>query len=174
MPFWKVQRGTSATLTEGAAARAPEVHLEGVQLFTADGRSEGWIVAVEQRMSDVLNERPTLRVCTDPVADSWATYPRDELLVVGPPATVKPNPRRIHRRHHRALARVGPYTVEGIAHLPPGAPLDAYVLRKRQHFMAMTDAVVAWAGEPDSAQELPVVLVNLHAVDELRGLLTLA
>jgi hypothetical protein len=174
MPFWNTRRATTAGLTAGSTAHAVDVHLEGIQLFTATGRTEGWIVAVEQRMSDVLNERSSLRICVDPVADSWETYRRDELLAVGPPPTVVASPRRIHRRRHRVLARVGPYSIEGIAHLPPGTPLEAHLVRNRHQFMAMTDALVTSIEDGEAVQALPVVLVNLGAVDELKGLLTLA
>lgn len=174
MPFWNTRRATSAGLTAGSTAHAVDVHLEGIQLFTATGRIQGWIVAVEERMSDVLNERNTLRICVDPALDSWETYRRDELLAVGPPPTINASPRRIHRRRHRVLARLGPYMIEGIAHLPPGTPLEAHLRRNRQHFMPMTDAVITSTDDEEPEQALPVVLVNLGVVDELKGLLTLA
>jgi len=173
MPFWNVRRGSQATLSEGSTARALEPHLERIQLFTAHERVDGWMVAQGERITDLLNQRPALRVCIDPTADAWVDIARDDLLIVAPPP-LPPSPRRIHRQKHRVLAVLGPYTVEGIAHLAPGVPLDPYLLRSRQRFMAMTNALIGTAGDPDTGEPVSVAIVNVDNVDELRGILTIA
>ncbi len=125
-------------------------------------------------MVDVLNSRETLRVCVDPALDAWETFDRDELLLVGPPPLPGPSQRAVHRQKQRVLVNVGPYVAEGVVYLPPGTPPDPYLLRTRQRFLALTNAVVSRPDDPGSDLSLPVVLVNLHAVEEMRGLLKLA
>lgn len=174
MPFWKVGRATQAANIEGSAARSIEPHLEPIQLFTHDGRVTGWIVALDERVTDVLNRRETLRICVDASEDAWADVDRDELLLVAPPLRTGPNPRRIHRHKRRVRILLGRYTVEGVAHLPPGMPLDPFLLRTRQHFVAVTDAIVTDADERDGGETHPVVILNVHNMQELHALLTLA
>lgn len=173
MPFWTIRRGTQTNTTDGSAARAIAPRLEPIQLFTAAARVEGWLVATEERVTDLLNQRASLRVCTDPATDTWESVDRGDLLVVAPPPLAAPTGRAIHRHKRRVMALVGPYVVEGIVHLPPGMPLDPYLLRTRQHFMPMTHAVV---GDPsrETGTTYPVVLVNVWNVSELRLLVTLA
>ena len=174
MPFWKVGRASQAENFEGSAARAIEPHLEPIQLFTQEGRVAGWIVALDERVTDVLNRRETLRICVDPSADAWADVDRDELLLVAPPPRTGPNPRRIHRHKRRVRILLGRYTVEGVAHLPPGMPLDPFLLRTRQRFVAVTDAIVTGEDERDGGEMHPVVILNVHNMQELHALLTLA
>ncbi len=173
MPFWNVRRGSQPALTEGSTAKALQPHLERIQLFTTHERVDGWMVAQGERITDLLNQRPALRVCIDPTADAWVDIARDDLLIVAPPP-LPPSPRRIHRQKHRVLASLGPYTVEGIAYLAPGAPLDPYLLRTRQRFMAMTNAIISTADDPDIGEPVSVAIVNVNNVDELRALLTIA
>lgn len=174
MPFWKVGRAAGSATVEGTAARAIEPRLEPIQLFTADRVVAGWIVAIDKRVTDLLNGRDTLRVCVDPAADTWADVERESLLLVAPPPRSGPNPRRIHRHKRRVRAVVGPYAVEGVAHLPPGMPLDPYLLRTRQPFVALTEAIVTRDDERDGGDLHSVVIVNVHNLEELHTLLTLA
>ncbi|MFN2418683.1 MAG: hypothetical protein ABR593_07120 [Candidatus Limnocylindria bacterium] len=175
MAFWTVRRGLSADLTDGSAAKALQPRLESIQLFTTERRIEGWVVALEERVTDVLNRRQSLRLCTEPGADVWEEVDRDDLLLVAPPPMPGKNMRAIHRSKRRVLVLVGPYAVEGIVHLPPGMPLDPYLLRTRQRFMAMTNVVMGVAGDDrDPGETLPVAIVNVHNVHELRALITLA
>ena len=174
MPFWKVGRASQAGSIDGSAARAIEPHLEPIQLFTREARISGWIVALDERVTDILNQRETLRVCVDATADSWADVEREELFLVAPPPRGGPNPRRIHRHKRRIRILLGPYTVEGVAHLPPGMPLDPFLLRTRQRFVAVTDAIVTGEDERDGGENHPVVILNVNNMQELHVLLTLA
>ena len=65
MPFWKVQRATRANVTDGSAARETTPNIEPIQVFTAERHLEGWVIATQQRMTDVLNVRESIRICVD-------------------------------------------------------------------------------------------------------------
>jgi hypothetical protein len=137
-------------------------------MFIDSGRLDRWIVAVEERVTDLLNQRETLRICTDPAADRWSSVDRDDLLLVASPPMPMPTGRAIHRQKRRVLAQVGPYSVEGIVHMPPGMPLDPFLLRTRQHFLPLTRAVVSSSDASESGDAYQVVLVNVFNVSELR------
>lgn len=175
MPFWNVRRGRSAGATDGSAAREVQAHLEPIRLFRATDTVDGWLVVGGERVTDLLNLRESLRICTDARSDTWATVEREDLLLVAPPPLGAPTGRAIHRHKRRVMASVGPYTVEGIVHLPPGLPLDPFLLRTRQHFMPMTNAIVtATARAHEPGETYPVVVLNVHNLTELRLLVTLA
>jgi hypothetical protein len=172
MPFWKVQRAARANVTDGSAARETTPNIEPIQVFTAERHLEGWVVATQERMTDVLNARESIRICVDATADTWETIDRDEILLVAPPEQATDPQRRIHRRKHRLVVSVGPYIVTGTVHLQAGIALDPYLLRTRQHFLPMTDALVSSRLDPTFAQDLPVVIVNVRNLVEIRSQLS--
>ena len=135
MPFWKVSRATGSHLTDGSAAREPAPHLEPISVFTTKGRFDGWIVAAEQRVTDLLNEHSHLRMCLDAAADAWEDIERDDLLFVAPPSRATDPQRRISRRKNPLVALVGTYVVTGTAHIQPGTTLDPYLLRRQVRFL---------------------------------------
>jgi hypothetical protein len=171
MAFWNARRGTSETVSAGSAALASEPHLEAIEVFMEDGRTGGWMVAIEERILDFLIAHPLLRICVDPRADMWQSVSRDDILLVAPPPLPSSNPRRIHRQKRRVRAVVGPYSVVGVYHVPPGALPDAYIQRARPPFIALTDAVVTTHDE--AAGELyEVVIVNAQRLEGLTALLS--
>lgn len=172
MPFWKVQRSTGANVTDGSAARDPTPSIEPIQVFTSERYLGGWVVATQERMTDVLNARESLRICVDATADVWETIDRDDILLVAPPERSTDPQRRIHRRKDRIVAQLGPYLVTGTVHLQPGISLDPYLLRTRQHFLPMTDAILRSRIDPTWEQQLPVVIVNVQHMMELRSQLS--
>lgn len=171
MPFWNVRRGTASELSEGSAARDITPVLQPIQVFTAEHRVEGWIIASQERVTDLLNERDVMRICVDADSDRWETINRDQVLLVAPPERRTNPQRRVHRQKRRLMALVGSYVVSGVAHLQPGAGLDPYLLRTRQHFLPMTDAIVTHRTDPSVEHEFPVVIVNVGNLTELRALL---
>jgi hypothetical protein len=134
MPFWKVSRPTGGQLTDGSPANDPAPHLEPISVFTMNGSFEGWIVAAEQRVTDLLNEHLQLRICLDASADDWKDIDREDILFVAPPGRATDPQRRISRRKNRLVALVGSYVVTRTAHTQPGATLDPYVLRRQVRF----------------------------------------
>ena len=169
MPFWKVGRVTGTQLTDGSAARDPEPHLQPISVFADRGSFDGWIVAAEYRVTELLNEHQHLRVCLDAAADRWEDIDRDEILFVAPPERATDPQRRIHRRKNRLVALVGPYVVTGTAHLQPGATLDPYLLRRQVRFLPLTDAWVTHRTDPTVELGRPVVIVNTANLIELQA-----
>jgi hypothetical protein len=174
MPFWNIRRGTQPEHTVGSAARDVAPVLEPIQIFTAQRHLEGWIVAGGERVTDLLNQNDTLRVCVDLASDEWASIPREDVLCVAPPERPTHSQRRVHRQKHLVRALVGPYVVSGTAHLQPGSTLDPYLLRTRQQFLPMTNAMLMHRTDPKIDQQLPVVIINVANLTELRALMTVA
>ena len=174
MPFWRVGRATGGQITDGSAARELAPHLEPISVFTARGNFDGWIVAAEQRVTDLLNDHPHLRVCLDAAADRWEDIDRDEILFVAPPERAADPQRRIHRRKNRLVAMVGPYVVTGTAHLQPGTTLSPYLLRSQVRFLPLTDAWVTHGTDQGVELGRPVVIANTAHLLELRPAMALA
>jgi hypothetical protein len=171
MPFWNVRRGTSPDSSQGSVAHDLTPTLQPIQLFTATKRIEGWIIAAEERVTDLLNRHESIRVCVDAATDVWETVSHDDLLLVAPPTHYSNPQRRVHRSKQRLMALVGPYVVSGVAHLAPGTTPDPYLLRTRQQFLPMTNASVTHRTDPDVDYEFPVVIVNVSNLTDLHALL---
>ena len=172
MPFWRVRRATGGHITDGSAERDLAPHLEPISVFTARGSFDGWIVAAEQRVTDMLNDHPHLRVCLDAAADQWEMIDRDDILFVAPPIRATDPQRRVSRRRNRLVALVGPYVVTGTAHIRPGTTLDPYTLRQQVRFLPLTDAWVTHRMDPSVDMGRPVLIVNTRNLIELRPALT--
>ena len=172
MPFWKVSRATGSQLSAGSAALDPAPHLESISVFTTKGSFEGWIVAAEQRVTDLLNEHPQLRICLDAAADKWETIDREAILFVAPPARATNPQRRISRRKNRLVALVDSYVVTGTAHIQPGTTLDPYLLRRQARFLPLTDVWVTHRTDPTVEFSRPVLIVNTMNLVELRSAMT--
>ena len=168
MPFWKVSRETGSQLNGDGAARDPAPRLEPISVFTTEGSFEGWIVAAEQRVTDVLNEHPQLRIYVDAAANAWEDIDRDDILFVAPPGRATDPQRRISRRKNRLIALVGSYVVTGTAHTQPGTTLDPYLLRRQVRFLPLTDAWVTHRTDPTVELSRPVLIVNTMNLVELR------
>ena len=172
MPFWRVGRATGGQIIDGSAARELAPHLEPISVFTARGSFDGWIVAAEQRVTDLLNDHPHLRVCVDAAADDWEDIDRDDILFVAPPARATDPQRRVSRRRNRLVAHVGPYVLTGTAHIQPGATLDPYILRRQVRFLPLTDAWVTHRTDSSVDFGRPVLIVNTVNLIELRAAMT--
>lgn len=180
-PFWNWRRSIAAT----AAAEPFETPrpLEQVELYTQDSQVLGLVAPDGERMSDILNRESALLVhatqrtpftAANVPAESLdvASFSMADILLAMPPAQTTHPGRRIHRKRRRVLLRVGPFFVIGTAHLPPGTDLDPYVLRTRAGFVAVTEALVRYTGEPIFERGASVVLVNTSAMTNAEDLLT--
>ena len=172
MPFWKLSRATGSQPSDGSAARDPAPHLESISVFTTKGKIEGWIVAAEERVTDMLNEHPHLRICLDAAADQWNVIDRDDILFVAPPGRATDPQRRVSRRKNRLVALVGSYVVTGTAHIQPGTTLDPYLLRRQMRFLPLTDAWVTHRIDPTVELSCPVLIANTTNLVELRSAMT--
>jgi len=168
MPFWKVSRATGRQLSAGSATVDPAPHLEPISVFTTENSFDGWIVAAEQRVTDLLNQHPQLRICLNAASDHWEDIERDDILFVAPPGRETDPQRRVSRRKNRLVALVGSYVVTGTAHIQPGTTLDPYMLRRQVRFLPLTDVWVTHRTDPSVELSRPVLIVNTMSLIELR------
>ena len=157
MPFWSPRRNTSA-VTDGSTARDVAPALEPIRLFLADRQVQGLSFLP-------MSESP---ICsTGERSSAWCVD-----LLVAPPQQAGDPQRRVHRRKHRLVAFVGPYVVTGVAHIALGQDPEAYLLRTRQQFLPMTSAHVTSRVDGSIDEQLPVVILNVGNLTELRALLS--
>ena len=135
---------------------------EPIAVFRVDGISEGWIPALEGRLSDGLNDadRMRFRETPDDGPEEWVEVELDSVVAVAA-APRPPSPQRVGRRQHAVEIEAGPYRVRGTVHMPPGADPNRYVAASAKQWLPLTGCTVA-AGEDEWAVD--VVIVNLdHA-----------
>lgn len=176
MAFWSWTPRRIPAGDDGSAALAPQQLLEPIQLFTSESRISGWIAPNGERVTDLLNAQPRLRVWVSTAAGqgSWESIDRDQVLLVAPPPHATQRQRRVHRSKHRVSATVGHYEAIGTAYLIPGIPLDPYLLRTRQAFLPMTGVWLRDTEDPAFEQQLDVAILNVGNLTQLRELLTLS
>jgi hypothetical protein len=165
MAFWS-WNNTKAPSPPRALSVA--LRLEPIQVFTKYTRLTGEITPSERRMTDILNTQSMLNIQL-PDGD-WSTVATEDVLLVAPPPFRGHPQMRVHRRKQRVVAVVGRYEVTGTARAIPGIPLDPYLLRTRQHFLPITEAIIRDTADPTFEQELPVVIVNVGNTTELHSL----
>jgi hypothetical protein len=137
---------------------------EPLAVFRHDGIVEGWVPALERRVSDGLNAGEPLRIQTpndDGTPGSWVDLDFDEVVAVAP--SPRPASRsRVSRRLHAVEVQVGPYVVRGVAHLPVGADPARYVGSTSRWWLPLTQCTVA---SGDDEWEVEVMILNLdHAM----------
>jgi hypothetical protein len=171
MPFWSLRREITSETGAGAAAQlAPP--LEPITLYLAGGTVFGRIDAEGRRVTDLLNINPILRVRIAGSLDEWTPFQREEVLIVAPPPAMTDPQRRLHRLHRRIAMRIGPYRAVGTAHVPPGTRVDEDLLGRRSVFLPITDALIDLIDDPTLEHAVPVALVNIAAVQDIRQLLS--
>jgi hypothetical protein len=195
LTFWNWRRGPASSVTQGssalAASAAPE--LVPIELYTLDSRIVGWIAPNGLRITDVLNNRPEVRLWrpspgplddkampspnTDPreSGDSgeWHSLATDHIVLAMPPEWRASRQLRLHRRLDRAAVIAGPFSVTGNIHLTPGIEIGPHLLRI-QPFVPLTDAHILHNAEPHFEHVVSVVIVNAQHVTQILPLVALA
>lgn len=154
---------TEVALTIPEAAM-PHGDLVPIRIYTEAEVVDGWTRLGSQRLSDLLNAEDTLsvsRVDYQPSEDDWRAFDRERMMLVVAPPHSSPRQLRVHRQKREIRARSAHYAVRGTVHLIPGNRLDRTVVRTRQHFLPITDALLSTPVEPNSEEEVDVVLVNV-------------
>lgn len=178
--FWNWQR-RGAALTEGSAAIAAQEELRPIQLYTAGGLLTAAVAPNGERMLDILNRQPHLRLkdadftpyYTDTAlshSPGWMSVARDVVLLVAPPHS-SPRQVHLHRRQRRVEISVPPFTLVGNAHMPPGFRLNDFVRRQHHAFIPVTEAWLRHDQNATFDRSVPVVLVNVSRVQGIRDLL---
>ena len=140
-----------------------------VAIFTARGSS---IVAVNVdgtngRITDLLNTSRTLVVREEGASTTEEIDVEEVLLAIPPPQEAIDQQRRLHRIRLPVRIEVGPYQVEGHAHVPPGARPSGYLFRVNPRFIPLTEAVIGRVDGTTVEQSHSVVLLNFRRVDQL-------
>jgi hypothetical protein len=149
----------SPDTSEPPTAADPDA-LAPVEILTTEIELQGFIAPIGQRVTDMLLRGQDLAFLpkgAEAVPENWVSVPPSQILVVIPPplAMRTPPPQRPQLRHLVVL--VGPYVVNGTAHLPGGGSVAAD-LRLSHPFLPLTDASIAGGEE---ARTVPVAIVNL-------------
>jgi len=154
-----------------AIPEAPQPHgeLVPIRIYTEAEVVDGWTRLGSQRLSDLLNAEDILsvsRVDDQPSEDDWQAFERERMMLVVAPPHSSPRQLRVHRQKREIRALSPHYAVRGTVHLIPGNRLDRTVIRTRQHFLPITDARLSTRVQPNSEEEVDVVLVNVVDVGD--------
>jgi hypothetical protein len=177
---------SAGAVDHGTPAADEAYELSAIDLYMTDGRRKGWVATNGRRTSDWLNAADPLPVhgviaveaadppdVAPPPVDTSGTEVsqlavEDVLFVVPPP--LPPNRHlRLHRRRVHIQVRVGDATINGQAHVRPGAQAGDHIFRSGRRFVPLTDAEVV-LNEGSTVWLLPVVIINAAAVGEIHGL----
>jgi hypothetical protein len=143
-----------------------------VRILTAEGATEVELDGSGERVTDVLNSIPEIRVRPPALISAdeaeWVRADLDEILILIPSAQDTDPTRRLHRPGQLIRIRVGPYVVDGAAHVPPGAEAIGFLGRHRPHFVPITAATITRV-EGSNAFSEPVAIVNLWMAESLRS-----
>ena len=168
--------------------------LAPIELYTADARIVGWIAANGQRVTDLLNDEPELRLWhpspgpivaptgadsdaePEPGSESgeWQSVVTDQLILAMPPEWRAARQLRLHRKLRRVALSAGPFSVTGNLHLSPTAEPGDQVLDRTRRFLPLTDAYILHNGEPPFEHVVSVVIVNTAHITQIVPLVTLA
>lgn len=139
----------------------------GVRIFTIDGARELETEGEPPRTSDLLNRTDHQLRIRESGASDWEFVDVDELLVVVPPEQTSDHALRLHRPRQHVRVKLGPYTVDGAAHVPAGSQATSFLVPQRHHFVALTEAVIQHDESPGDYR-VGVAIVNLRMAESLR------
>jgi hypothetical protein len=142
--------------------------------YAEDCVLSGFVRLGAERLTDLLNAHDEYELVDIRVEDLTngagheikdIVVKRDELLLIhasGPRGLVQ---RRVRTRQFRVRLKVGPYTVRGDLHCPPGAdPVASF--RRRRSMVPLTNATIEFVAADVPQQRLvSSLIVNRHLVD---------
>lgn len=130
-----------------------------IAIFAVDGIVEGTVPQLDERMTEALAGADRIQIRTTPAAglssDRVVLELDDVVAIAAPPRP--PSPARVRRLQQAVEFFAGPYRVEGIAHLPPGADPGRYIASTPRKWLPLTDCTVATDSD---AWAVDVVIVN--------------
>ncbi|MFN2418679.1 MAG: hypothetical protein ABR593_07100 [Candidatus Limnocylindria bacterium] len=159
---------------EPVPARSPLQREEEFAAYTEDCRIFGFIQLDSERLTDTLNAQEefnlesVLLVALDDgraVEAREMTVRRDELFAVragGPRGNMA---RRSRTRPSPLILKIGPYTIHGYLHVPPGAdPLQH--IRHRKAMVPLTGAWIEYrASGQDHRARIGTIIVNRAQIE---------
>ncbi len=182
MSFWPLGRRRKEP--EPAPAAPPPktpTRLSVAEFWTAERRLSVGMDLSQGRLTDMINGDDSVRVVLldivpeDPSQQvemrpdqQWTDLGIEEALLVFPPPQTTDPRRRLHRPKQPIEIRIGPFTILGAVHIPPGAQAAGFLFRLNTRFTPITRAAVQDTRLAGFEQRADVVLVNLKRVDVIR------
>jgi hypothetical protein len=164
-------RSVDTTAPDARPAPPPPPQV-AVRILTAEGATEVELEGGGERVTELLNSLPEIRVRPPTLASAdeaeWVRADLDEILILIPSAQDTDPTRRLHRPGQHIRIRVGPYVIDGAAHVPPGAEAIGFLGRHRPHFVPITGATITGVDGSNAFSE-PVAIVNLWMAESARA-----
>ena len=139
----------------------------GVRIFTIEGTRELETEGELPRTTDLLNRTDDQLRIRESGASDWEFVDVDELLVVVPPDQISDPTMRLHRPRQQVRVKLGPYPVDGAAHVPAGSQATSFLVPQRHHFVPLTEAAIQHDESPGDYR-VGVAIVNLRMAESLR------
>ena len=181
--FSRGRRGQDSDEPPPPVAEPAGTRLSVVEFWAAGQRTLAGMDLSQGRLTDLINrqdilpvvlldERPedlSLPIELSP-AHSWTQFLIWDALVILPPPQQTDPLRRLHRPRQPIEAVIGPFSVSGMVHVPPGAQAAGFLLRQNLRFAPVTRATVRDSGIDGFEQRAEVVLVNMRRVETIRDI----
>ena len=181
MGFWSRRRRGADSDEPPALAQPTGTSLSVVEFWAAGRRTVAGMDLSQGRLTDLINRQDILPVVllnerpqdlSQPIemgpSHTWTQFLIwDALLILPPPQQTDPL-RRLHRPRQPVEAVIGPFSVSGMVHVPPGAQAAGFLLRQNLRFAPVTRATVRDSGIDGFEQHADVVLVNMRRVETMR------
>ena len=181
MSFWSRGRRGGEPEEAPAAAVPQAADLAVVEFWAPSQRTLAGMDLSRERLTDLINreeyvpvvlldeqpEDPSKPVTMRP-GHKWSHLSiEDALLILPPPQATNPL-RRLHRPRQPVEIVIGPFTVNGMVSVPPGAQAAGFLFRQNARFAPVTRATVRDSGLPGFEQRADVVLVNMRHVETMQ------
>ena len=121
---------------------APVAAPVAVRIFTIEGTRELETEGGVPRTTDLLNRTDDQLRIRESGGGDWEFVDVDELLVVVPPEQGSDPKMRLHRPRQQVRVKLGPYVVDGAAHVPAGSQATSFLVPQRHHFVPLTEATI--------------------------------
>ena len=166
-----LERVPEALMEPEFAAEAPLVSFGA---FAADYVAFGWVRLQADRLTDLLNDHPDLRLLNAGVEDlrrgettalDEIVLRRDELIAVQAGGPRGDASLRQRTRAHPLVVQSGPYLIEGFLHAAPGvAPMTS--VQERPSMIPLTSACVEyWTDGQRKRQWVGTIIFNRELAD---------
>ena len=157
--------------------------LSVVEFWAAGQRTLAGMDLSHGRLTDLINRQDILPVVllderpedlSQPIElgpnHTWTQFLIWDALVILPPPQQTDPLRRLHRPRQPVEAVIGPFSVSGMVHVPPGAQAAGFLLRQNLRFAPVTRATVRDSSIDGFEQHADVVLVNMRRVETMRDI----
>lgn len=137
-----------------------------VRIFTNSGTRELETEGSVPRTTDLLNRTRDQLQVRESGGGGWEFVDIDELLVVVPPEQGGDPKMRLHRPRQQVRVKLGPYVVDGAAHVPAGSQATSFLVPQRRHFVPLTEATIRHDASFGDYR-VAVAIVNLRMAESL-------